>query len=409
MDLKPNGSWVLYICGGKWQLPWLLFLKEKGHRILLVDPFETSVCVTYADDFISLDARDTEGILGAVKQKGYEIELVTSDQTDVATETVAVVAEKLGLASNPVQIVRLFANKFENRSFAKNNGLGHTPEFANVSNLAELEEFTGLCKGPWIIKPVDSQSSRGVFRIDAENRAGWAEMLNEAKGYSKNGNVIAEQFVTGTEFTVEGICIRGSHQILAISRKKHFRTGIASELRYSSGLEASLLRELQKFHNQFIEATGLQTAVTHSEYIINEETGEFWIIEMACRGGGSLIPSHIVPWVSGVDVYDVFYRSLMGENVRINQTENRQAILFFFEFPPGKVISINGVEEGKKIAGVLRTELEFEVGDTIRLASDDRGRQGYAIVLAESEKELDLRVSELKSAIKVKTAEHAHI
>ena len=32
-----NDKYTLFLCGGKWQLPWFKFLKNKGHKLILVD------------------------------------------------------------------------------------------------------------------------------------------------------------------------------------------------------------------------------------------------------------------------------------------------------------------------------------------------------------------------------------
>ena len=54
-----NGK-VLFICGGKWQLPWMRYLKNKGHQIVLVDPNKNPPCATLADIHIQCDARDVD-------------------------------------------------------------------------------------------------------------------------------------------------------------------------------------------------------------------------------------------------------------------------------------------------------------------------------------------------------------
>ncbi len=402
---KYRGNDVLFICGGKWQLPWLQFLKEKGHRIVLVDPFEDSICVPYADEHIQCDARNTDFIFQKISSDIHRFCLVTSDQTDVSTDTVAILSHKLGLQSNKPETVLLFSNKWENRKFTSQNNLGHFPRFAAISKAEELNPFFALTgANEFIIKPADAQSSRGVFVLNSENQHSWQDFFKEAKHFSASDTVIAEQMLKGTEITLEGLCLSGKHHLLAHSRKKHFRTGIASDLMYPSGLAAGLLGEIEAFHNGFVEATGLQNAITHAEYMVDESTGEFWLIEAACRGGGSLIPSHIVPWVSGVNVYELFYAAMMGETVSVVNAQPKSALLHFFEFPSGKVESIEGLEKASSMEGILRLELEFNAGDTLKPAGDDRGRQGYVIILAETDSEINARLKSVADTISVKIA-----
>lgn len=397
-----NKQYVLFICGGKWQLPWMRFLKQKGHAIILIDPYKDSVCVQEAEIHIQCDARDVDFIFNEIILKNYQIEFVTSDQTDVSTDTVAKLSELLGLNGNPTEVVKVFSNKLRNREFLANNNLLHYPKFTHAFSVDEILKFKEETSANVIVKPADAQSSRGIFTLDNKNKEEIEALFAEAIGFSKEKYVIVEEFIVGVEFTVEGICLDGKHTTLAISRKKHFRTGIASELKYPGKLESALEENLIAFHDSFIEKTGLKNAITHTEYIINENTGEFWLIEAACRGGGSLIPSDIVPWVSGINIYELFYNALIGkENNPIPAIQKRNAILYFFEFNAGVVESIEGIESAKKIEGILQMELEFKVGDTIRSANDDRGRQGYVIILAETEALLNSKLEEVKNIIKV--------
>ena len=383
-------------------MPWFSLLKEKGHYMVLVDPGNEPPCAALADEHIVCDARDIDTILSEIQKRNLFFDFVTSDQTDVACDTVAYVAKTLGLASNAVETVKLFTDKTQNRAFLKENNLGHYPVFTAVSSLDQLNHFAEKQKkSHYILKPADAQSSRGVFVLNQNNRTDWNQFLKQSLDYSSNGKCIAEEFVTGTEFTLEGLCLNGKHTTLAISRKKHFRIGIASELRYISGFKFE--DKLIEFHDHFVQVTGLRNAITHAEYILNEETGEFWMVECACRGGGTLIPSHIVPWVSGCDVYETYYNAITGQAAEplVAPKIKKASALFFFEFNSGKVMAIEGLETAQALPGVVRIELEFTEGDIIYPAADDRGRQGFAIVVAENEPQLESRMEQVKQAIKV--------
>jgi hypothetical protein len=88
-----------------------------------------------------------------------------------------------------------------------------------------------------MVKPADAQSSRGITRLAAQSSpADIAAAFDNALAQTTQDFVVAEQFIVGTEITVEGIKTPKGHHTLAISAKKHFRTGIASELRYPAPL-----------------------------------------------------------------------------------------------------------------------------------------------------------------------------
>ncbi len=337
---------------------WLQFLKDKGHHIILVDPYETSPCVPLADIHLKRDARDVEGIMLDIASGGWEIVFVSSDQTDVSTDTVAMLSERLGTRGNHPEAVLRFSNKAINREFVQALNPARIPAFARIHDTRELSAFLQSAGSDIMVKPADAQSSRGIARLAAQSSPADIEAaFDNALAQTTQDFVVAEQFMQGTEITVEGIKTPKGHHALAISAKKHFRTGIASELRYPAPLSADLQRELTEFHNNLIERSGLDYGITHAEYIVADP--QFYLVEMACRGGGTLIPSDIVPRVSGVDVYEALYQLQMGNEPEINpKAEPAHAILYFFEFPAGKVERIEGLEKAASLPGVHRLELE---------------------------------------------------
>jgi biotin carboxylase len=398
---------ILFICGGKWQLPWMRYLKNKGHQIVLADPNENPPCAALADIHIRCDARDVEGIYREVQNRGLKIDFVTSEQTDVSTQTVAALSAIFGTYANSPEAVERFANKAVNRTFVAGIDASRMPAFRKVYSPEDAKNFLRNFPGDAMLKPADAQSSRGISHMAAGcDEATLTNAIQDAFSQTPLDYVLIEQFVEGHEITVEGIMTPDGHQTLAISAKKHFRTGIASDLQYPAPLEAPLQEALIAFHNDIIAKTGLQFGVTHAEYIINPQG--FYLVEMACRGGGTLIPSDIVPHVSGVPVYDTHYAMQMQKHVTVAPlTESRHALLHFFEFPPGKVQAIHGLEEALNIPGVHTLELEFSVGDTLKPAGDDRGRQGYAILLANNQKELQACLDAVNKTLKVETREYA--
>lgn len=399
--------YVIFLCGGIWQRPWFDYLKDKGHKILLVDPNETSPCVADADIFFKCDVRDIEKIYTFVTENNYKVELVTSEQTDVSALPVAILSKKFNTIANSVEAVSRFTNKYISREFVRENFETHIPVFKKVSTAREVKQFLVSLNRNIIIKPVDAQSSRGIYKIfttdSLEQIEDWFKVCIS---YSSQAYVIAEEFIVGNEITLEGFYKNGQHTTLTGSNKRHFRTGIASDLIYPLQLNKVLERELLQFHNNLIEKTGLTFGITHAEYLINNEQTDFWLVEVACRGGGSLIPSHIVPWVTNVNLYDLLYSELFTETTLnklhlFKSNRLKHATLHFFEFPSGKVKELNGVETCALMPGVLFIHFEFKAGDIIYPASDDRGRQGFMIVLAKNDAEVSWVLKQVYNQIKV--------
>ena len=62
---------------------------------------------------------------------------------------------------------------------------------------------------------------------------------------------------------------------------------------------------------------------------------------------------------------------------------------------------IEGLEEARKLKGVVEVRLNFKEGDILHIASDDRTRSGFFIAWADSADALDRLRSEVKRTLKI--------
>ncbi|MEO5570201.1 MAG: ATP-grasp domain-containing protein [Bacteroidia bacterium] len=392
---------ALVIGAGVWQIPLINFLKNKGLKVFVVDPYTFSPGVKIADGYFQSDVRYADEIIPMINDATFEI--ITSDQSDIAVKTVSKLAEHYHLQGNKLEASMKFSNKYLMRQLAKQLKLP-VPEFSKIETPQQLHDFKKQYGLPFIIKPADSQSSRGVFKIDENNFGNIRTLFSESMNFSNCGYILAEEFVSGIELTVEGFASDYKHRTLAISSKKHFRTAIASSLEYpAQEIPDEIIAAVEKANDYFVENSGLKFGITHAEYMVQPDTGKINLIEIACRGGGSLISSDIIKWVSGVDVYEHLYENLSGKIIEVKNLNvlKRNAVLHFFEFGSGKVIAIKGVEEAKKIPGVHFLQLFISEGEEIARASDDRSRQGMVIIFAASKTELDTKLDTVEKTLKV--------
>lgn len=398
---------ALLIAGGVWQVPMAKFLSEEGLEITVVDPNLNPPAKVYAHNHIQLDVKDYDGIAKAIE--GKSVSVVVSDQSDIAIPTVAKLNAQLGLAGNSLDAVRVFTNKIAMRNHAEQFGIS-VPEYHEVDTVESFDRVMKSCDTKMILKPSDAQSSRGVYVLEPGNASmnQLSEKFTESVKHSSDGHCILEEFFEGIEITIEGYKPRGkTHSTLAMSRKKHFRTGIASSLAFSNDfLPSEILDKIERANDSFVNHSDLEFGITHAEYLINPETGDFILVEIACRGGGNLIASHIIPWVSGVNVYELLLADARGADYTLTWPPVRSrkyAVLHFFEFADGKVTSIEGVEDSMRISGVLNCEIFSNIGDVIGAANDDRSRHGYVVIGAENQEQGNEILNRVISMIRVKT------
>ena len=156
------GKNALVVAGGQWQVPLINFLKSNKYKVTVIDPYPTSKGVLIADRHIQEDVRAKDAILTKIDMT---YDLVCTDQSDISVDTVAFIAEKLNLRGNRVDVVKRFSNKYISRVYAKDIGVP-VPTFAKVTSVNDIKDFVMEVGLPLMLKPCDSQSSKGIHKID---------------------------------------------------------------------------------------------------------------------------------------------------------------------------------------------------------------------------------------------------
>ena len=385
--MKETDKTVMVIAGGTWQVPLIKKVKAMGYKVLNSNLYEDSPGFAFSDYTAVADVKDKEKNLEIAEK--YKVNAVLTDQSDIAVPTVAYVAEKLGCYTFGEEMAALFTNKFKMRKFCQEKGFP-IPEYRLCYTIEDAKEFLRELKKTIVIKPLDSQSSRGVFTIHTEEEL--EQYFSISESYSNQGKgVLAERYIVGTEFTIDGIMNKGVHHSLAISQKSHFayNPNIASKLFFSYDNEYFDYDRLRRQNNELVERTGLKFGLTHGEY--KYENGKFYLIEIAARGGGTKIASDIVPFLSGIDTYELLVKNALGESAEVDysvieKNKKRCAVLEFLDVESNgkKIKNISGLEQIREIKEVREIQLEFKIGDIVEKAQDDRSRAGFFIVCGET-------------------------
>ena len=403
----------MVLAGTYWQIPVIEKIRQMGFHSLVVNLYEDSPAFAYADYHEVGDILNKEQCLSIAKK--YHVDAVLSEECDIAMPTVAYIAEQLHLPSLSCELAELYTNKYKMRTFGETHHLP-TPHYRMCHDVDEVTQFRTETGTPIIIKPLDANSSRGVFLVD-EHTTHLDKLFDEALSFSKiEKAVLAEQYIYGTEFTVDGIVLGDGHHCLAISEKKHYphNKNIAYELFFSLDNDRFDYDMLRATNDRFVNLSGLPAGcLTHAEYKFMD--GQYYLIEIAARGGGNLISSHIVPIMSGVDNYRCLINTCTGTpddtTLRTSDIPHaRCAVLYFFDTPgQGGVVSrIEGEDFLKSSPQVIKYKLNFAVGDRIEKAANDAKRIGFYLAYAESRDELRALMEAINEKIKIYYEEENH-
>ncbi|MBD5538125.1 MAG: ATP-grasp domain-containing protein [Lachnospiraceae bacterium] len=398
---------VIVLSGTKWQIPLVKKLKEKGCRVVVFNLLPDSPAFPYADDYRIVDILNHEACLKAAAE--YFPSAFMSDECDIAVPSVAYLSEKMGFISIGREMGELYTNKYKMRVFGKEHAFD-TPTFYKCGEMDEAIRLFRAFGGKMIMKPMDANSSRGVYSIACEKDI--VEHFADTIRFSKIEKcVLLEEYIEGTEFTVDGIKTEKGHISLAISEKRHYayNENIACSLYFSYQNDRFDYDRLRSINDRFVELSGLPFGLTHAEYKYKD--GRFYLIEIGARGGGNLISASIVPLITGVDTYDYLIDKTLGrickEEIFVSEEyRERCAILQFFDVgsAEGIVKEIRGEEYLSKNKNIVEYAIYCKVGDKIVNAADDSKRIGFYIAYGENRQELETVIRETESVFQIITA-----
>ncbi|MBI4354996.1 MAG: ATP-grasp domain-containing protein [Candidatus Omnitrophica bacterium] len=369
---------LLILGAGVYQMPAIATAKALGLQVIAVDANPVAPGFTLADVSRVVDVRDIAGCLKVAR--GFQVDGVVSICTESAVATVAALAEELGLPGVSRAAAQAATDKFVMRSRWAATGLPG-PAFAQASTLAEAVPAAREIGYPVVVKPVDNAGSRGVSRIDVESALPAA--FDRALSQSLSRRVILEEFMDGVEATVESFTWQGKTQVLAMSEKVRipFPACVSISLSYPPSFAAEVQQAIQQVVCRAIKALGIDQGPTHTEVLVTSRGIK--LVELAARGGGFGIVHQIVPIVSGVDLVRATIQVALGLQPDITPQYARAAVLRFFQPQAfGTVRRIRGVEDAKRMEGIVEVVMEVKPGQLLGPITRDGERPGYLIASA---------------------------
>lgn len=398
MSSNKSSKMILILGGSEWNIKLLEVAKKCGLESILADIDVNCPARKYAGEFWNISVLDKEKLLERCRVNTPRI--IFTDSTDLAVKTVGFLNDRLRLNGISEKIATNFTDKYSMRNALF--GLVDMPKYVRINaSQNALIKILNSSQERLIVKPITGQSSRGVFLISKPE-----EIESAINFYKKNKieDILIEQFIVGTEYTVDALTINSATIITAISRKTQYSSNIlvSKTLIFDIERDSRLWKTLEDAHVKSVLALGLINGLTHGEYKINNSKA--YLIEIAARGGGSGISTIIAPYVSKVETHQILFNSLLNINqVQPAINSNQQyASLDFFDFTPGKVVEI---KQPALPAEVIKFKLTVSLGERIEHAEDDaqRNSYGYFIMGCKNIDTLDLSRIYLMKNTKVVT------
>jgi biotin carboxylase len=185
-----------------------------------------------------------------------------------------------------------FRDKLRMRNLACDRGIPH-PEFTRVLNAVEINAYLDRAPGPWIVKPRTEVSAFGIRKCETREQV-WEVLkgLDDRNTWRDHpSQFLIEQFIEGEVFHVDSIVTGGKVVAAGVSRYGTTPLNVSSKggVYTSSTIEygSSDRMKLERLNSALLEGFGYKKGVAHAEFLKSAETGEFYLLEVACRVGGA--------------------------------------------------------------------------------------------------------------------------
>ena len=218
-----------------------------------------------------------------------------------------------------------------------------------------------------------------------------------------------EEFFDGKELVAEGFIYKGKYYNLGFADRKYFKLEnlfIPSQTVFPSTVSQNLLNAIGLCEQKMAAYVNPEFAIVHSEYLYNEESGEFRVVESALRGGGVYISSHLIPLYSGIDINEVLLDCIVGNPIDIEQVfseiSRKAAGYVCFYLPKGTITQVEGIDTlGKKDFVKMICLEDVRVGEVTQSLTHKGQRLGPIIVSGQDRDDIEKKIKEIQGILKV--------
>ena len=308
------------------------------------------------------------------------------------------------------KLARLLTNKLAVRKYLAQIGADNTKYF-EVKSMEDLEECSKKLLYPFILKPTDRCASKGVIVIKKEDQL--KENYDYVSGISKNGVLIAEEFIYGDEYCAEILVYNRDVYVLSISKKIVAHEKYCIELIDITPAPISLehIKKIEEYLRDTISEFGIINSMLHVEVKICDGE-QLKIIEINPRpAGGNLVEA--IYDLKGLNVYDYAYDIALKRKIDINNLKtqierpfNGYALFYSFINPAisGTIKSVQGVDRisSELKNGRERVMLFYDKGDFLPRPETNEDARGYIYIQDSDYDEIVKRAYKIENLLEYK-------
>ncbi len=384
--------------------------KEMGHYVVVSDIDPNAPGFAFADSCLIADVygpAETAAAAERFSRKIRKIDGVICVAAD-APVTAATVAQRLRLPGISVAAAELACDKLAMKRRFAQCGVP-VPWFDEVATPQALQRVAIERGNDLVIKPVDSRGSRGVQRV--AQVADLHKAFLFARSHSPSERVMVEQYLSGPQVSTESVVVNGrcftpgfsDRNYEYLERYAPFFIENGGDL--PSHLSPDIQQKVKDVVGKAAAALGITNGTVKGDIVVHD--GEPYVIELAARLSGGFFCTREIPLNTGVDFIGAAIRIALGETVTSEELEPKQftPVIQRYAFPKaGRVVSVEGIEDARKISGVAEVIVTAKPGDIIPAAGDKRPSAAMVLTVGASRDAALAAANDALACLKIVTA-----
>lgn len=310
-----NRKKILLLGGSAQQLVAICAARELGYYTVVMDYLLDNPGQHEADKFYRESTTDIEAVYKIAKKE--QVSGILAYASDPAALPAAIVAERLGLPTNPADSVKILGLKYSWRQFLQENGFA-CPKYHSFhpqTPISEIKKAAEIFRFPLVVKPTDSSGSKGVTMLNGWD--GLEKAILWADSYSRNKVLLIEEYIhRGFSSVVGGDIFVWDGKIVLYGEMECLRDTCKSPL-IPIGEKKPLLvtdfqrKQINKELQRIVSVLGIRFGELNMEIILDKEDNVHFL-ELGPRAGGNMIPIQLSD-AFGIDLVKANVQAAMGE------------------------------------------------------------------------------------------------
>jgi len=231
--------------------------------------------------------------------------VIALEEFDVVTA--ALMREHLCLPGLSSSGAKIFRDKLSMAAHSRRAGI-NVPEFVQLVNNEEVDDYMQRVSGPWVIKPRSDVSAIGIKKVEQPNDVwGAMEEMNARQNLRERASYyLLARFIAGEVFHVDSLVNDG--KVVFAGANQYGRPPMQVAHQGGAYFSRTVARgsadekALLQVNKKLIKALGLERGATHAEFIKSDADGRFYFLEIAARVGGAYI-ADVLEAASGVNLW----------------------------------------------------------------------------------------------------------